>query len=87
VFVHASGFNLGLEMRRLIGVGTPRGHPGRLTAVIGFTVRGWRAITAAVNQVPMPWCDRDRPLHPTGVLVTQSRRWLEIGACTTGYER
>ena len=30
VLVHASGFNLGLVMRRLLGVGTPRGLQGRL---------------------------------------------------------
>ena len=28
VLVHVSGFNLGLVMRRLVGVGTPRGLPG-----------------------------------------------------------
>lgn len=34
VLIHASGFNLGLVMRRLIGVGTPRGLQGRLGAVL-----------------------------------------------------
>jgi transposase len=34
VLIHVSGFNLGLLMRRLIGVGTPRGLQGRLRAVI-----------------------------------------------------
>ena len=29
VLIHAGGFNLGLLMRRLIGVGTPRGLQGR----------------------------------------------------------
>jgi hypothetical protein len=28
--IHAGGFNLGLVMRRLLGVGTPRGLQGRL---------------------------------------------------------
>jgi transposase len=32
VLIHASGFNLGLLMRQLIGVGTPRGLQGRVTA-------------------------------------------------------
>jgi transposase len=32
--IHASGFNLGLVMRRLIGVGTPRGLQGRIAALI-----------------------------------------------------
>src|SRR5713101_5112689 len=34
VLIHASGFNLGLVMRQLIGLGTPRGLQGRLAVVI-----------------------------------------------------
>ena len=34
VLIHAGGFNLGLLMRQLIGVGTPRGLQGRLAAVL-----------------------------------------------------
>jgi transposase len=34
VLIHTSGFNLGLIMRRLIGVGTPRGLQGHLAAVL-----------------------------------------------------
>jgi transposase len=32
LLIHASGFNLGLLLRRRIGVGTPRGLQGRLVA-------------------------------------------------------
>jgi transposase len=32
LLIHAGGFNLGLLLRQLIGVGTPRGLQGRLTA-------------------------------------------------------
>ena len=39
LLIHASGFNLGLLMRHLIGVGTPRGLQGRLvTAVAALLV-------------------------------------------------
>ena len=38
VLVHLSGFNLGLVMRRLLGVGTPRGLQGRLAAVIALLI-------------------------------------------------
>jgi transposase len=38
LFVHIGGFNLGLLMRTLIGVGTPRGLQGRLTAVVAMIV-------------------------------------------------
>ena len=33
LLVHASGLNLGLLMRRLTGVGTPRGLQGRAPAL------------------------------------------------------
>jgi transposase len=34
LLIHAGGFNLGLAMRHLIGIGTPRGLQGRAAAVI-----------------------------------------------------
>src|SRR5215470_1603083 len=34
LLIHACGFNLGLLMRQLIGVGTPRGLQGRARAVL-----------------------------------------------------
>jgi transposase len=34
LLIHTGGFNLGLLMRQLIGVGTPRGLQGRLAAVV-----------------------------------------------------
>ena len=36
LLVHIGGFNLGLLMRTLIGVGTPRGLQGRLAALIAL---------------------------------------------------
>jgi transposase len=41
LLVHSGGFNLGLVMRTLIGVGTPRGLQGRLTALIALVVELW----------------------------------------------
>jgi hypothetical protein len=34
LLIHAGGFKLGLLLRQLIGVGTPRGLQGRLIAVL-----------------------------------------------------
>ena len=34
LLIHTGGFNLGLLMQQLIGVGTPRGLQGRLGAVV-----------------------------------------------------
>ena len=38
LLIHAGGFNLGLIMRHMIGVGTPRGLQGRVAALIGTLV-------------------------------------------------
>jgi transposase len=35
LLIHAGGFNLGLVMRHLIGIGTPRGLQGRVAALVG----------------------------------------------------
>ena len=45
--VHVSGFNLGLVMRRMFGVGTPRGLQGRVgaaVALLGSLVEGVRVV-------------------------------------------
>jgi transposase len=38
LLIHAGGFNLGLVMRHLLGIGTPRGLQGRLAAVLATIV-------------------------------------------------
>jgi transposase len=44
LLIHAGGFNLGLLMRQLIGVGTPRGLQGRLVAAVATLVVLIRAL-------------------------------------------
>jgi len=44
VLIHAGGFNLGLLMRQLIGVGTPRGLQGRLNSVVATLVALLRSL-------------------------------------------
>lgn len=46
LLVHVSGCNLGLLMRTLVGVGTPRGLQGRMAAVIAASVALWSRIAA-----------------------------------------
>ena len=41
LFVHVGGFNLGLFMRTLFGIGTPRSLQGRRAAVMAFAVALW----------------------------------------------
>jgi transposase len=41
LLVHVGGFNLGLLMRTILGVGTPRGLQGRLAALVTVLVALW----------------------------------------------
>jgi transposase len=68
LLIHAGGFNLGLLVRSILGVGTPRGLQGRLAAVIAavltliaiaprrFTAirTVWRVIAALCGLVRLP---------------------------------
>jgi transposase len=44
LFIHIGGFNLGLLMRTLIGIGTPRGLQGHLTAAVALLVAVWTRV-------------------------------------------
>lgn len=44
LLIHTAGFNLGLLMRKLIGVGTPRGLQGRLIAIMTALMALVRAV-------------------------------------------
>src|SRR5450759_2104567 len=44
LLIHAGGFNLGLLIRAIVGVGTPRGLQGRLAVVIATV---WVLVRAA----------------------------------------
>src|SRR6476620_905755 len=54
LLIHVGGFNLGLFMRTLFGVGTPRRLQGRLAAVLALVIALW---THAVSL----WRDRATP--------------------------
>ncbi len=41
LLIHAGGFNLGLMMRQIVGVGTPRGLQGRLAAAMAVVIALW----------------------------------------------
>jgi transposase len=67
LLIHAGGFNLGLVMRQLIGVGTPRGLQGRLAAVIAARVALWSLVNvhwtfvgALPNDPPRDFTPRHR---------------------------
>jgi hypothetical protein len=54
LLIHAGGFNLGLLMRQLIGVGTPRGLQGRLVAVLVSLLTLVRTLWAAITWYRSP---------------------------------
>src|SRR6202171_1888328 len=51
LLIHAGGFNLGLVMRHLIGIGTPRGLQGRVAAVIAALVVRLANVRARVSAI------------------------------------
>ena len=62
LLIHAGGFNLGLVMRHLIGVGTPRGLQGRVTAIIATMV----VVIAAARRRWVAHSAWTRPIVPSG---------------------
>jgi transposase len=79
LLIHTAGFNLGLLMRQLMGVGTPRGLQGRLIASVTAL---WALIGSLWDLVR----DYGRPLQRVSPI---ERRWIaepvvvHIGAFTT----
>ena len=81
VLVHTGGFNLCLLMRRLIGVGTPRGLQERFAAVVGALA--WRLRTAPTRiWTPDPRyssLDDEPTTHPEYAVID-----VQMRAFTTG---
>ena len=84
VLVHVSAFNLGLVMRRVIGVGTPRGLQGRVIALLAWLVGLCRSIIAIEIARWPASPDLDRLTTPNGAGTSVSGWYPEIGTCTTG---
>ena len=84
LLIHAGGFNLGLVMRHLIGIGTPRGLQGRVAAVVAtlFVLMGAvrRRLTAISSSQRLLTAIRGWLLPPTAPTVNSSH----IVTCTTG---
>jgi transposase len=83
VLIHAGGFNLGLVMRHLIGLGTPRGLQGRLAGVLAAlwvllvaVRRRIATISASDRLIAM----RGQLTSPTTLVVNSSA----AATCTTG---
>jgi hypothetical protein len=83
LLIHAGGFNLGLVMRQLIGLGTPRGLQGRVATVLTtlFVLLGAPRCRLAAITISHVFISavRDR-LSPTVFLVHSSA----VATCTPG---
>jgi transposase len=84
LLIHAGGFNLGLVMRQLIGLGTPRGLQDRLAVVIATVLA---LVSIATHRVAAIWSShrllavmRGRVTLPTTLTVSSSA----AATCTTG---
>jgi hypothetical protein len=84
VLVHASGFNLGLVMRRLIGVGTPRGLQGRLASLIAVLVSLWATTAVTLTTCWSRLRALDRSQAPRRASSPLLDRRLTIDTFTTG---
>jgi hypothetical protein len=84
LLIHAGGFNLGLLMRQLIGVGTPRGLQGRLVAVMTtlWVLIGspWRLLTGHQRLVQRVSCAMRRSITNSA----DTHAGVEEMAFTTG---
>jgi transposase len=81
LLIHTGGFNLGLLMRQLIGVGTPRGLQGRLIAVLGALLTLIRSCWEPVT--------RHKPMNGRvsvrACLVIARDALVQVGALKTGF--
>ena len=71
LLVHVGGFNLGLFMRTLVGVGTPRSLQGHAVAVLARIIALW---THVVGQ----WCDPGTPSADPVAPFTPLRRFVFV---------
>ena len=84
LLIHAGGFNLGLVMRHLIGVGTPRGLQGRLGVLVAtllvFVGALQRRVSAVGSSHRLIAVWRGPVMSATTLIVTS----LAAATCTTG---
>jgi transposase len=80
LLVHASGFNLGLWMRTLFGVGTPRSLQGRAAAAGAVLITLWHFVSQAITRLWPHNGSSATSMRPANRLLKKA----EIAACTTG---
>jgi transposase len=76
LLVHAGAYNLGLWMRTLIGVGTPRGFQGRAAAVAALLIAVWTLWTRLIDLVH---AHSDNSAAQRSVFAVNPPFWLQSG--------
>ena len=71
VLIHVAALNLGLLIRVLVGVGTPRSLQGRLCALCSGLLILWRRLT---KLYVLRWCTCATP--QTVIIVTPAVLWF-----------
>jgi hypothetical protein len=80
LLVHVGGFNLGLLMRTIFGVGTPRGLQGRVAAL-------WATLWVILDQMPRPAAVPHAFTAPRTAVrgdLSESPLFIRSATCTTG---
>ena len=67
LLIHVCGFNLGLVMRSLFGVGKPRGLQDRAAAAVLALFAGVSGILGTIRQLLSPWSRPNRLMSPQPV--------------------
>jgi transposase len=84
LLIHAGGFNLGLLIRSILGVGTPRGLQGRLAAVLAAVATLIAVARHRFTEIRAVWREiaamSDCVAVPTTLVVNSSA----AATCTTG---
>ena len=68
LLVHIGGFNLGLLMRSLVGVGTPRSLQGHLATIVALVIALW-------TRVERRWRDHHTPSDDQASVFTPNHRF------------
>lgn len=79
LLVHSGAFNLGLLMRQMLGIGTPRGLQGRLRALLRLLAHLWRCL----SPISRPFTQREHLTHAFSPLGSTVMRRPRERALTT----
>lgn len=84
LLIHAGGFNLGLLMRQLIGIGTPRGLQGRSCALVAALVTLIHALWQPLTRRPRLVRPASLPDRRRSTIDSRVSSRMDVMAFTTG---